>query len=532
MRFLPAATVALVVGSGALAQIPAHATALNPTTSMRPPLLVHDGDDVHAFGLSYATIRHARSRDGGRTWPVREVPLGNYGADPSGGAIDVAAAGPGILLVLANDQGIGPVHWRSVDHGTTWSPATPLFNSPYSTQGVGQVALLADGLDVVATWLRSSSGDMWCRRSVDGGATWLPQQVLDVATSFTSGNSLSGHRNGSIIDLLWNRNGSGTVHQRSIDGGATWLAAPSVVAPGGMPGGYTNTAASDGTNLLVLVAVSGGTTSLRSANGGASWSPLVVPGMTFPRFAQEGPLVVAVGGVSTPLTYVVSVSTDSGLTWSANPLQLPSPVNLSTEVAVAAGVAYVRFYPGDLLGLVVTRDAGLSWQLVGGPVNGGFAPGERRNVHLLLQGFPGTPTAQYLAYTGLGSTVLGAATPGTGGLAPGLVADGLPFQGSTTTLRVENALPGSVGALALSFAAPFAVPLGSATVWPTVGPIVLAFATGGTVGQPGSGGYSLPIAVPVNAALVGASFTSQALVIDAANPDGFAVTNALETWLR
>ena len=530
VKHLLSATVAVFAGAAAQAQIPAHATWLHPTQAMiRQPMFVHDGDDVHAYGLGYGTILHARSRDGGRTWPLLEVPLGAYGADPSNNAIAAAAAGPGTLLVLANDQNFGAVCWRSNDHGSTWSAVTPLFGVP-GMHGVGEVALLADGADVVAIWLRGSSGDVRSRRSVDGGASWLPPQVLDVATSFTSGNTLVGQRNGAILDLLWNRNGSGTVHQRSTDGGATWLAVPSVVHPGGMPGGYTNTATSDGTNLLVLV---GSSTSLRSTNGGASWSPLVVPGMTFPRFAQEGALVVAVGSASsTPITYGVSISTDHGLTWSANPLLLPSPVPLSTEVKVAAGVAYVRFSPGDQLGLVVTRDAGASWQLVGGPVNGGVALGERRNVHVLLQGYPGTGTARYFAYAGLGSTVLGAATPGTAGLPPRLVADGLPFQGATTTLRVENALPGSVGAFAVSFAAPFAVPLGSATVWPTVTPIVLAFATGGTPGLAGSGGWSLPLVVPVASILVGASFVSQALVIDAANPDGFAVTNALETWLR
>lgn len=530
------AALSLPWSAAPLAQVPPHATWLNPTAELRNPTVLQDGDDVHVFGLGApgaASILHARSRDGGRTWPVREVALGVYGVDPSAGAIDTAAATPGTVLVLANDQGMGPVYWRSADHGTTWSATAPLFTSPYPTQGTGEVALLADGPDVVAIWLRQSSGDVLGRRSVDGGTTWLPQQALDVATAITSGNTLVALRHGSTLDLFWNRNGSGAVHQRSTDGGATWLPAPTVVA-NGMPSGFASTAASDGTNLTVVVGLPGaGTGLVRSTDGGNTWSPLVIPGIgNAISVAQEGARLVAVGVTSAPsYSFGISVSSDHGATWSATPLLLPSPVLLSVETTVAAGVVYVRFFPGATLGLVVTRDGGVTWQLVGGPVNGGFGPGARRNVHVVLEGSPGTPTARFHAYVGLGSSVLGTATAGTGGLAPQLRGDGLPFQGGATTLHVVQAVGGSVGALAVSFGPPVPVALGSATVWPTQAPIVLAFATGGTPGA-GTGSFALPIAVPVAPALVGTSFVSQALVVDGANPDGFTITNALETWLR
>jgi hypothetical protein len=516
-----------VVGAlcgAAAAQVPPHATWLNPTTVQRYLIALQDGDDVHAFGLGYGTLLHGRSRDGGRTWPLLEVPLGAYSGDLSFAA---TVAGPGTLLALGNDQYAGPAYWRSTDSGTTWSATAPLFNVT-GTQGLGQVALLADGADVVAVWLRSSSSDVRARRSTDGGATWSPTQVLDVASTISSGSFLHCFRNGPVLDVLWNRNGSGAVHQRSTDGGATWLLAPRVVSAGVA----LHSASSDGTNLLVFT-VPG---FLHSDDGGATWVPRAVPGVAFAwSMAQQGGLTAVVGiASSTPtlVTYAVSVSPDGGLTWPNGALLLPSPVQLQTDVKVAGGVVYARFGPSNVFDIVTSRDAGGSWQLVGGPVSGAFAPGPQRNVHVVLEGHANTPSARWHAYVGLGSSALGSATTGAGSIAPRLVASGLPFQGATTTLQCSDAVGGSVGALAISFAPPSPLPFAGGTAWPTAAPLLFAFATGGVPSQPGAGAFALPIAVPVNPALVGISFTSQGVVVDGAAGGGLALTNALETWLR
>ncbi len=510
--------------SFAVAQVPPHATLLNPTLATGYPIVVHDGDDVHAIASGSGTLLHARSRDGGRTWPLREVPLGPFATALSTTfAVDVA--GPGQLLAVGLDLFAGPTLWRSTDHGTTWASGMPLFATP--TTGIGGIALLANGPNVTVAWLRSNVGELVCRTSTDGGATWLPINTLVAPGPNSSSDRLHAFRNGNTIDLLWN-SFLDAWHQRSTDGGATWLPAPALV-----PGGAVQVASSDGTNLLV--ATSSGI--VRSSNGGATWVMHSIPGVPFPSaMAREGALLAVLGTTTQPsfgaITYAVRVSIDSGQAWVGNALTLPSPVNYNSQVLVEAGSVYVRFWPGDALNVVTSHNAGASWQLVLGPVSGGLSPGSDRNVHIVRGTNPSTLGTGYYAYAGIGSTTLGIATAGNGGITPRLRALGLPFQGTTTTLQVSGAVGGSAGGLAVSFAPPAPLPLGSAIVWPTTAPLLFVFATSGAVGAPGAGTFQLPVAIPLNPFLAGMSFTSQGLVLDGANPDGFVVSNALETWLR
>ncbi len=480
--------------------------------------MLHDADDVHVFSGDW-TMLHARSRDGGRTWPVREAVIGTFASNQYG----VALVGPGTLLAAAHDQYIGPVYWRSADHGTTWSATAPLF-TVVSPPAMGSIKVLADGASAVVMWLGSS--ELRCRRTLDGGVTWQPETTL--ATWSGSSNSLFGFRTGSVIDVFWN-SGNGTMLQRSTNGGSTWSNAVNVTPL------WLSHATSNGTAMLMRMSTNH--TLLHSANGGLHWTIKTIPGMPYPgEMAVEGTLMAVVGttnpGVFGANTYAISVSNTGGQTWPASPLLMPSPVTWGTQVIVKNGVVYVRFYASDTLGVVTSRDGGNTWQLIGGPVSGGFWPGPRRIVHLATTPAPAPTYGHLHAYVGLGSTTLGIGTPGAGGMVPRLEGNGLPFQGAVTTLQLSDAVGGSLGALGISFAAPMPVPLGSAVLWPTVAPIVLPFATGGTAGAAGSGNHSLAIAIPVDAALVGASFTSQALVLDTANIDGFAVSNGLETWLR
>lgn len=507
------ALFALAAGAPLVGQIPAHATVLNPTLGLSEVLVLQDGDTVHALGRGGFSVLHARSRDGGRTWPVREVPIGPYNA---GQGFAAAIGMPGTVMALANDSNTGPTFWRSADEGTTWSTGTALA-SVVSPPGVGATALLVDGLDVTAVWVQNG-GEVTCRRSLDDGVSWLPEQRLSVPGTTNSG--LSCHRNGTVLDVIWEQ-GYSTVHQRSSDGGATWLPAPRIVCGSGLV-----SSASNGADLLVAL-----TTGIfwRSTNGGASWTSITIPSHGLPMsMSHEGSRIAVTSLVGFPssMTYALSVSSNGGSTWSPA-LLLPSPVYLYPSTLVARGTTYVAF-PGLALDIVTSRDGGATWQLLDGPANF-VSAGPSRNVNIVVAG---VPLARFHAYVGLGSSVLGSATQGTGGIAPRLWGDGLPFQGATTTIRLDQAVGGSVAALGVSFATPAPVALGSATLWPTVAPIVLAIATGGGPGQAGGGSFAQPIAIPVASALVGTSFTSQALVVDGAAADGFTVSNALETWLR
>jgi hypothetical protein len=520
MRILPRLALAAFAFAPLLdAQAPGHATMLNPNTTLNDVRILHDGDDVHVFGHDYAQVLHARSRDGGRTWPLREAVVGQALLS----RYEIVVAGPGQLVVLATSVNTEPTYWRSGDAGTTWSPTAPLFPGSF---GLGQVALTAHGPQVLAVRL-SGSGQLSVRRSLDGGATWLPEQVLPTFTS-TTGNYLFCARNGSIVDMVWTQNGPGGwqgMNQRSLDGGATWLPLPRIVGVG------FSGLVSDGTNLLARVA---STQLQRSTDGGASWSPCSIPGMPHAvRLVQQGMRIVVVGQTDQgPGSAVIfSVSNDGGATWPASPLVLPSQPLITGEATIVDGTVCVRFFGGPALDLLVTRDGGATWQLVDGPVDAGFAPSSQRTLHLTATGSFPSPT-RYHAYIGVGSGVLGSATPGAGGIAPHLTMDVLPFQGATSSLHLENGVGGSLAVLGVSFSAPVPEPLGSGTWWPSIAPILLGYVTSGAPGQPGAGSFAQPLVIPVAPALVGTSFSSQAIVFDAASVDGFTVSNALQTWLR
>jgi hypothetical protein len=164
MRLPPLlAVAALALPAFVRAQIPSHATLLNPISEQRDLRVLHDGDDVHAIGHDYARVLHARSRDGGRTWPLREAQLGLATVS----RFEVVLAGPGQLLVVATSTISEPTAWRSGDAGTTWSPTPPLFPG---SMGLGQLALTANGPEVLAARL-TGTGALSVRRSLDGGAS-------------------------------------------------------------------------------------------------------------------------------------------------------------------------------------------------------------------------------------------------------------------------------------------------------------------------------------------------------------------------
>lgn len=106
------------------AQVPSHATPMTSSPfSYRSPLLVQNGDTANYFqwwrgpvGSPDGMLLHARSTDGGRTWPVREQPLGTFSY------LDAVASGPSLLVAVGEVMGIGPMLVRSIDDGATWDP--------------------------------------------------------------------------------------------------------------------------------------------------------------------------------------------------------------------------------------------------------------------------------------------------------------------------------------------------------------------------------------------------------------------------
>lgn len=530
--------IALLASTASLAQAPPHATQLNPTTQQQRPRLVQNGDYVHAFGQNTTTIYHARSSDGGRTWPLREQSLGAVALGLYGGQQPPAAAyvGAGQLLVLAEDDLLGPRIIRSSDFGATWSAPVSVASTVMPQFFPMRPAMYVDGSNVVVVWTNDrSTGRVFCNRSTDGGLTWqATDTVLDVTytSSMPSIDNLHVVGIGSVVNVFWY---DYTLRQqRSVDGGATWLpASGSIVGVGNLANKRPVKAGAGSSSLAMLV----DSELVRSLDGGVTWS--VVTNHGLPRiqdFAIDGDVVVVTGrdyNTWAP-TLFANASGNQGGTWGANPLQIQPSWQLSIFQRAHAhdGVAYVNWEVVDQPGNVAhSDDFGASWQAIDGPVQAGFSPGATRTIQT-ARTHTGGGVYDYYVYAGVGSTVRGASTVGSGGVAPRLTTSGLPVRGRSTTVQMHDALGGSAAALAVSVGPPAAIPFGAATIYLSSLDLLLSFATGGIAGQPGTGGFQFVVPVPNDPALVGSRLAAQAMSLDPGVPDGFAMTNAVEVWLR
>ncbi|MGH7410889.1 MAG: sialidase family protein, partial [Candidatus Methylomirabilis sp.] len=126
---------------------------------------------------------------------------------------------------------------RSQDEGKTWlTPSIRLNRESPLKNYTGRIPVVA--LDkqggIYAVWedLRHSTSDLYFNRSLDGGATWLDQDIWLTAVRPTSAAAsspiLSTDRSGNLY-LLWSdiREGPNTLYfTRSLDRGTTWLTQP------------------------------------------------------------------------------------------------------------------------------------------------------------------------------------------------------------------------------------------------------------------------------------------------------------------
>lgn len=527
----PLVVVALLAITVCLpAQVPAHAVLLNPTASDFNPLLVQRGATIHACGIQPDSpvagfVHYSRSLDGGRTWPLREVPLAY-----ASGVADFAVDGD-LVVVLVHSQYLGPHTITSTNGGTTWAlPVKVSQQNAFSSEASGRLHM--DGTTVNVVWLESrSTGKAWSNRSIDGGATWRSVDTqLDVGMTVhpasAGSHGLEIVANGSTLHALWVHDaltGPQTLHQRSVDGGSNWLVQPTVVATSSM-----QSAGGDG-NLL-FVSRGSPLSDLRSTDGGTTWAPVSVPGMLgWQNVAvDDANVLVTRGGSSFPgYQLLLNVSRDGGATWLPSPYVIVAPSVFLTRASIVGDVflVHVRFLfiqnpPGSV---IQSGDGGVSWRLLTDEAALGLWPSED---HLMVTTRATPSSNATYAYVLAGHSALGSGTAGTGGLVPQLQAKGQPTLGRTFVLEVSDGLANSPGAVFASFAPAAPTPLGSVTVYvqQPVLPLVFTTSSLGVVTQ--------SVTLPASAAFAGLTLTSQAFVLDPAAADGFSATRALETWIR
>lgn len=512
-------------------QIPAHAVVLNPSPSEFEPLLTQDGDTIHACGIRPdgiygGFVHYSRSRDGGRTWPVREVPLG-YSPE----VLDLDADGD-LVVVLVHSQFFGPHVITSSDGGTTWAlPVRVSLNAVINAAGSARVHVADSTVNVIWTERRAAGGMIWANRSTDGGVTFRPiDRRLDVGTTVhpasSGARSLVVVAEGALLHALWVHDaitGPQTLHQTSSDGGQSWRPQPNVVTTGSMQAG-------GGDGNLLFVSRGSPLPDLRSTDGGASWSPVTVPGMLgWASVAVDGQnVLVTRGGGSFPSqTLLLSVSQDGGATWLPTPYVIVTSRLFVSRAHVLDDVllVHVEFFDNQnpLGSVILSDDGGVSWRLLTDEAGYGLWPAKDRLMVTTVVNLGSTVTWSYVL---AGHTTLGNGTPGTSGLVPRLDGAGLPALGRTFSYEVSDALGGSPGAVFASFAPAAPTPLGSATLHVQPPVVPLTFTTGP------AGDAILQVAVPTSTAFAGLTLTGQAFVIDPAAVDGFTATRALETWIR
>lgn len=198
-------------------------------------------------------IRFTRSLDGGLTWLVPDLQLDR---DPPGATNSfspaIAADGSSVYVVWADERnGSSIVHDiyfnRSLDNGSTWLPQdVRLDTDPAGSAQSEHQQIAASGSSVYAVWCdhRNGAADIYFNRSLDGGASWLPQDVR--LNTDPAGSSPSWHPRiaafGQQVSVTWYdlRNPgltSGDVYfNRSTDGGTTWLASDVRLDNGDPPG--------------------------------------------------------------------------------------------------------------------------------------------------------------------------------------------------------------------------------------------------------------------------------------------------------
>lgn len=193
---------------------------------------------------------------------------------------DIAADYYGNLHVIWYDMpsGNGDIFYkRSTDGGSTWSAARRLTWDPGESERPALTTNSNDHVHVVWQDLRSGNWEIYYKRSTDGGSSWSSVQRL----TWNDGASLSpivvSDKN-NHLHLVWDDVSSGfhdIYYRRSTNGGMAWSATKRLTWTSHLSA--TPTIAADSNNRLHVVYFDDGPGNnevfyKRSTDGGSTWS--------------------------------------------------------------------------------------------------------------------------------------------------------------------------------------------------------------------------------------------------------------------
>jgi hypothetical protein len=294
--------------------------------------LCASGDSVYAAFIDSRTgkfkVYFTRSLDAGATWDTAVCLSGDTGNIWSPA---LAVSGAAVHVSWPTSTDMVMMYRRSTDAGATWSAAESLV---VTTASLGDDCLAADGNNIGLAWGDTRdgnyNGEVYLKRSSDGGATWGPDTRLTFRPDTIDKEPCLAIA-GNVWHLVWTQEDWAAYHMRayymrSTDGGASWLARspltldttsqsqPMVAAVGsdvhvcwvdGRPGGF-------------------GIYYRRSTDNGATWNAERC--LTDTTYGPDYPCIAAAGGNVHAAFRVLSAghlfiaycgSTDNGQTWSA-----------------------------------------------------------------------------------------------------------------------------------------------------------------------------------------------------------------------
>lgn len=252
------------------------------------PQICCDGDRVYVVWYDrrsgFLDVYFNRSLDGGATWLARDVRLDRPTGRSTSLIPRMCCAGEAVYVAWYDDRhGETDIYFnRSLDAGTTWLSADVRLDTDDPGSGQSrEPAICCAGRSVCVVWFddRDGSFDIYANRSLDGGTTWLEDDVrIDRDPGTTARAELPRVCcAGAAVHAAWvdeRRGGRDVFVSRSLDGGATWAADDTRLNSVGLQGAAPEIACA---GSRVYVAWHDGRAGLRdircsvSADAGASW---------------------------------------------------------------------------------------------------------------------------------------------------------------------------------------------------------------------------------------------------------------------
>ncbi len=172
-----------------------------------------------------------RSLDSGTTWLERDMRLDTPAGTSTSLIPRMCCAGPAIYVAWYDDRdGKTDIYFnRSLDSGTTWLATDVRLDTDDAGSGQSrEPAICCDGSNVCVAWFddRDGSWDIRANRSLDGGTTWLADDVrVDREPGATRAELPRLCCHGNVVYAAWvdeRRGGRDVYANRSLDGGALW----------------------------------------------------------------------------------------------------------------------------------------------------------------------------------------------------------------------------------------------------------------------------------------------------------------------